>query len=42
MAILWRLVPASVTLPEAYGRTIALMGHNLDQVQAYDAAIIAF
>lgn len=38
----WSLLPQLVTVPELHGRTIAFMSHLLDQLQAYDAAIVGY
>lgn len=38
----WSLLPQLVATPELHGRTIAFMSHLLDQLKAYDAAIVGY
>ena len=42
MRLAWRLLPKVNTMPVLQGRIVAFMAHVLDQVRAYDAAIIAY
>ena len=38
----WELVPSLTTVPQLHGRTISYIGHCLDQVKSYEAAIVAY
>ncbi len=38
----WELLPKSTRHPGRYGRTVANIGHCLDELKEYDAAIIAY
>ena len=38
----WTLLPRLSAVPELHSRVVALVGHNLDQLRSYDAAIVAF
>ncbi len=42
LRVAWQLIPQLRTRPQQYTRAIALLAHNLEQVRAYDAAVIAF
>lgn len=38
----WQLLPEAKVSPEMHGRIVVAIAHSLDQVGAYDAAIIAY
>jgi len=38
----WRLLPQVIRMHELHGRVLAIMAYNLDQVRAYDAAILTY
>ena len=42
MRLAWRLVPRLTTIPPLHHRVVAFLAHLLDQVRAYEAAIIAY
>ncbi|MEX0776694.1 MAG: hypothetical protein WD042_13405 [Phycisphaeraceae bacterium] len=39
LRLAWRLLPSVTHLVELHTRTVALIGHNLEQVQAYESAL---
>ncbi|MCC6578949.1 MAG: hypothetical protein IT440_00790 [Phycisphaeraceae bacterium] len=42
LRLTWVLLPRVCASPPMHGRTVALLAHLLDQVKAYDAAIVAY
>jgi hypothetical protein len=42
LRLAWRLLPDATAVPEAHGRVVSTIAHVLDQVRAYDAAIVAY
>ena len=38
----WQLLAAATNSPQMHGHTVALIAHSLDQLKAYDAAIVAY
>jgi hypothetical protein len=42
LRLAWRLIPSLQTMPELHGRTVAMLALGLDQVRAYDAALVAY
>lgn len=38
----WQLLAGTTNLPQMHGHTIALIAHSLDQLKAYDSAIVAY
>lgn len=42
LRLAWRLIPSLQHLPELHGRTVAMLALGLDQVRAYDAALVAY
>lgn len=38
----WRLLPSLTHIPELHGRVVASLAHDLDQLKAYEAAIVAY
>jgi len=42
LRLAWRVLPDLRALPELHGRTVAAIAHCLDQVKAYDAAIVSY
>ncbi len=38
----WRLLPSLATLPPLHHRTVAIIAYCLDQINAYDAALVAY
>ncbi|MEX0655639.1 MAG: hypothetical protein WD534_13935 [Phycisphaeraceae bacterium] len=42
LAMGWRLLPAAETTPGPYLRTMTLLGHCLEELKAYEAAIACF
>jgi tetratricopeptide (TPR) repeat protein len=42
LRLAWRVLPDLRALPELHGRTVAAIAHCLDQVKAFDAAIVSY
>ncbi len=42
LRLAWRTLPSSASAPMQHGRTVACIASNLDQLKAYDAAIVAY
>ena len=38
----WRLLPATTGSPQMHSHVVAMIAHSLDQLKAYDAAIVAY
>ena len=42
LQLTWQLIPSACRWPVTHGRLVAFMGHCLDQLKAYDAAIVTY
>ncbi len=42
LRLAWRLLPRTTSIPAFHGRIVAFLAHGLDQVGAYDAAIVTY
>lgn len=42
LQLAWQLLPSACRSPMTHGRLVAFMGHCLDQLKAYDAAIVTY
>lgn len=42
LRVVWQLIPQLDTQPQLHAKAVALLAHNLQQVRASDAAVVAF
>ena len=42
LRLAWRLLPQLAVVPQLHGRNVAFMAFNLDQLRAFDAAIVGY
>lgn len=42
LRLAWRILPSVRSVPGLYGRTVALLAHNLDMLRCYEAAIAGY
>ncbi len=40
--LIWRLLPRLSAAPPLHARAVAMLAHNLDQLKAYDSALVAY